>query len=466
MWHATPPSSVSKGSILSTARLTKPLGLLSATGLVISSMIGSGVFVTSGFLAKDLDPSSILLSWLLGGVLAICGALCYAAVAQRIPENGGEYRYLHDLFHPLAGYLAGWVLIVFAFAAPMAMAAMAAGAYADVLTGRAIAMPVALFLLLAVGAVQAMGLKWGEIVQNLGVILKIGIILIFLGGALFSGIVDPTRALPTSETLATITSFPFAKAQIYVGFAFAGWSASVYLASQVKDPVRNVPRAMLLGLGAVTLTYLLLNFVFVTALSPAELLRATQSEGGIITLGHMVAVRLLGEVGGALASGMIFLILVSILIAMAMTGPWICDAMARDRYLPSWVRWTEGRMGGAGPVGLLTGLAVLLLLSNTFETMLNAVGVTLLIFGALSASAVLKIKGRAIEPWRLAALVVFLLGVSWSVLGSLVSDPMSLVWAGGALAVATVGYALTHRRRSALPAPGTVEKEAEVTKVT
>jgi APA family basic amino acid/polyamine antiporter len=414
-------------------------------------MIGSGVFVTSGFLASDLDPAAILLSWLLGGLLAVAGALCYAAVAQRIPLSGGEYRYLHDLFHPLAGYVAGWVSLIFAFAGPMAMAALAAGAYAEVLTGRAIAMPVALVVLLGVGAVQAAGLKWGELVQNIGFVLKVGIILVFLGGAFFSGIGDPMRALPTSQTLSAILSLPFATAQIYVGFAFAGWSAAVYLASQVENPVRNVPRAMLLGLGAVTLMYLLLNFVFVTTLSPQELQLATQSEGGSITLGHLVALRLLGDIGGRLASAMIFLILVSCIIAMTMSGPWICDAMARDRFLPSWAKWTTGRMGGVGPVGLLVGVAVLMLLSNTFEAMLNGVGVTLAIFGALSASAILKIKDGGISKWRLAALAVYLLGVGWSVVGSLIANPLTILWVTLTLGVASLFYVVTVRRRAPEP---------------
>lgn len=434
---------------MSTARLTTPLGLFSATGLVISSMIGSGVFITSGFLAKDLDPAAILLSWLLGGLLAACGAMCYSAVAAHIPQSGGEYRYLHDLYHPMAGYLAGWVLLVFGFAAPIALAALAAGAFAEVLTGRAIAMPVGVLVLLAVGVVQAAGLKWGGLVQNIGVLLKLGIILLFLAGALFSGITEPLHALPTVQTLNNLTSVPFATAQNYVGFAFTGWSATVYLASQVKDPVKNVPRAMFLGLGSVTILYLLLNFVFVTTLSPAELQQATQSEGGSITLGHLVAVRLLGETGALLASGMTFLILVSVIIAMTMSGPWIADAMARDRYLPSWARWREERWGGAGPVGLLMAIALILLVSDTFEVMLNAAGVTIALFGVLSSSAVLKIKGKAISKRLLLALSINLLGVIWSVTGSLIAFPKALLWTVLTLGGATILYFVTARWRRA-----------------
>lgn len=419
------------------------IGILTAIGLVVASMIGSGVFVTSGFMARDLSPAAILAGWLFGGLLAGCGAYCYAAVAERIPHSGGEYRFLHDVFHPLVGYMAGWISIVFGFAAPVAMAAMAAGAYADVLLARGAAMPMALALVLGLGLAQASGLAWGTPIQNLGVVLKIATILVFLGGAFLSGTMDLGRALPVPETARQLFSLPFAIGQIYIGFAFAGWSAAVYLASEVREPSRNVPRAMLLGCAAVTGIYLLLNLVFVTVLTPAELAEIASTQDRSLTLGHLVATRILGEVGGRLASGMVFLILVSTVCAMTMTGPRVCDAMARDGLLPSWARWGTGRMGGAGPVGLQTGIAVLFLLTNTYEAMLNAVGVTLALFGALGAAAILKLDGRRIKPSVAIALLVFLLGVAWSVMGSLIHSPGTIVWALATLGLAAGSYWLS-----------------------
>lgn len=424
------------------------LGLLSAAGLVVASMIGSGVFVTSGFLAKDLAPAAILMGWLLGGVLAACGAVCYAAVAAAIPKSGGEYRYLHDLYHPYAGFLAGWISIVFGFAAPVAMAAMAAGAYAEVLLRPGLALPVALFLVVSMGLVQASGLRWGTLIQNASVVLKVATILLFLAGALFSGLLEPSRLLPGPEFARSMVSVPFAIGQIYIGFAYTGWSAAVYLASEVEAPARTVPRAMLLGCGLVTIIYMLLNVVFLGTLSPAELQEATRSQTGSITLGHLVAVRMLGEVGGRLASLMVFLVLVSTVCALSMTGPRVCDAMARDGFLPGWARWRDGKLGGLGAVGLVTGLAAVMLVSNTFETLLNSVGVTLAIFGAMSACAVLKL--RAMTPRLWVALGVFTLGIGWSVAGSLYAYPMTLLWALLTLAVATGFYWIARRGRAAL----------------
>ncbi len=432
----------------------KHIGLPSATGLVVASMIGSGVFVTSGFMAKDLSPAAILAGWLFGGLLAACGALCYAAVAARIPRSGGEYRYLHDVFHPYAGYLAGWTSIVFGFAGPIAMAAMAAGAYADVLLWKGAALPVAVALVVGLGIVQTGGVRFGAPVQNLGVLLKVATILVFLAGALFSGSTVAARALPSGETASALLSVPFAIGQIYIGFAFAGWNAAVYMASEIKDAARNVPRAMFWGCGAVTVIYLLLNYVFVTALSPAELAAVAASQDRSLTLGHAIAIRMLGETGGRLASAMVCLVQISAVCAFTMTGPRVCDAMARDGFLPGWARWREGALGGLGPVGLVSGIAALLLLSNTYEALLNAVGVTLAVFGAMSATAVVKLYGRALAAHLWVALAVFVLGVGWSVAGSLYAYPMTALWALITFAVASASYlAARWRPRAAAPAP-------------
>lgn len=434
------PASASPASSALTGTFQRHVGVLTAAGLVVASMIGSGVFVTAGFMAKDLSAAAILAGWLFGGLLAGCGAYCYAAVAERIPRSGGEYRFLYDVFHPLAGYMAGWISIVFGFAAPIAMAAMAAGAYSDVLLARGSGVPVALALVIGLGAVQASGLKWGTPIQNLGVALKVVTILVFIFGAFLSGMMAPGRALPGPAAVGELVSMPFAIGQIYIGFAFAGWSAAVYMASEVRDPARNVPRAMLLGCAAVTVVYLLLNLVFVTVLSPAELSVIAQTQDKSLTLGHMVAIRILGETGGRLASAMVFLILVSTICAMTMTGPRVCDAMARDGLLPGWARWRQGRFGGLGPVGLQTGIAVLLLVSNSYEALLNAVGVTLAIFGAASAAAIVKLDGRKIKPSVAIALAVFLLGVGWSVAGSLIYSPGTILWAVATLAIAAGFY--------------------------
>jgi APA family basic amino acid/polyamine antiporter len=203
---------------------------------------------------------------------------------------------------------------------------------------------------------------------------------------------------------------------------------------------------MLLGCGIVTAVYLLLNYVFVTVLSPAELQAVATAEDKSLTLGHLVAIRMLGETGGRLASAMVCLILVSTVCALTMTGPRVIDAMARDGFLPSWARWGPGGLGGIGPVGLQTAIAAALLLSNTYETLLNAVGVTLAIFGALAASAVIKLEGRSMRPGIAAALGVFLLGVVWSVTGSLIHSPLTIAWALLTLLVATAFYVWARKR--------------------
>src|SRR5213596_790862 len=162
----------------------RQLGLLSATALVVASMVGSGVFTTSGILLADLhSPSLVLAAWLAGGVIAVLGALCYGALAQRFPESGGEYLFLARTLHPAAGYLAGWVSLLVGFSAPLAAVALAFGEYTK--TWFAFAEPRAIgsCLLLIFAAIHAAHVQRGAWLQNLAVLAKLVLIAVLLGWA-------------------------------------------------------------------------------------------------------------------------------------------------------------------------------------------------------------------------------------------------------------------------------------------
>ncbi len=417
------------------------IGLASATGLVVATMIGTGVFVSAGFMAHDLDAAAILIGWLLGGVFALCGALCYSAVAMKIPRSGGEYRFLYEAYHPYLGCLAGWISLVIGFAAPIAMAAIAAGAYAEVLIGKGAAMPLAITVVVGFAAINALGIEAGSRLQDLGALLKVGLIVAFVVGALFGG-VHFAQALPTANTFTSLHSVPFAIGLVYIGYAYEGWNATTYIADEVDNPVRTVPRSLVLGCLAVTLLYLLLNVVFLSVLSPSELMSVARDETHTLTLGHLVATRLFGAVGGTLVSWMVLLVLVSSISAMTIQGPRVVGEMARDGFLPARFRWTAGATGGLWAMGLQTALTLLFLTTNTFETLLDTCGVTLALFGALSASAILRIKGLA-KPGLVLALVVYLAGVGWSVTQNVMSQPKVLIWAAVTIGAASISYFLT-----------------------
>src|SRR5438552_2457802 len=206
----------------------RQLGFLSALALVVASMIGSGVFTTSGFLLADLySPVRVLAAWLVGGVLAMLGALCYGALARRFPESGGEYLFLARTLHPAAGYLAGCVSLLVGFSAPLAAVALACGEYTrpwlpfskPALTGSG--------LLLVFAAVHAAHVQRGAWVQNFAVLAKLLLIAILLGYA------SARLKAPPPSAGGPCSVGSFAVALVWISFSFSGWNAAAYIGSEV-----------------------------------------------------------------------------------------------------------------------------------------------------------------------------------------------------------------------------------------
>ena len=350
----------------------RPLGLFTATGLVVASMIGSGVFTTSGFLLADLgSPGRVLAAWLTGGVIAMLGALCYGALARRFPESGGEYIFLARTLHPAAGYLAGWVSLLVGFSAPLAAVSLAFGEYLKGwvpevdprLTGSA--------LLLVLATAHAVHVQRGAWVQNIAVLIKLVLIALLVGLA-------TTRMEPWPvEPVGRFPVAAFAVSLVWISFSYAGWNAVVYLAGEIRDPDRNLPRAMILGTAVVIAVYLGLNAVFVYAVPVGQL------------AGKLEVARIAGEaLGGArlgnLTTTLIALALATSVSSMLMAGPRVYARMAEDGYLPSWLRFpAEGPPRTA--ILFQTLVALVLLWSVTFKGLLTYIGFTL---GLCTAGAV------------------------------------------------------------------------------
>ena len=235
--------------------------------IVIANMIGTGVFATLGLQAQGVqDGAALLLLWLLGGLVALCGALSYAELAAALPRSGGEYHFLSRIYHPALGQLAGWVSVTVGFSAPIALAAVVLGRYlAAVLPVDPMA--VAVSTVLAATALHAFHLGLGRTFQVVSTLAKVLVIVLFCIAGLWHVFAEgpaPGNAspLPSGSTLAAIGSAAFAQSLIYVSFAYSGWNAAAYVADEVKEPQRTVPRAMIHGTLAVTGLYLLLNLTF------------------------------------------------------------------------------------------------------------------------------------------------------------------------------------------------------------
>jgi APA family basic amino acid/polyamine antiporter len=419
----------------------RQLGLVSATALVVANMIGMGVFTTSGFLLADLkSPWLVLAVWVAGGVLAALGALCYGALARRLPESGGEYLFLSRTLHPAAGYVAGWISLLVGFSAPLAGAAFAFGEYAKPWLPGLNPRWSGTLLLLVFAVVHANQVRRGAWIQNWTVLVKIILITGFI-------LVMAPR-LPDAAGVVSITApsaLPWsalAVSLVWVSFSYAGWNAAVYIGSEIKRPEVNLPRALLLGTALVTVLYLALNTIFVFAAPINDL-------AGQLAVGRIAAAALGGPVWGEVVAVIVSLALVSSVSSMIMAGPRVYAQMAVDGYLPAWLATREGPPRGA--IALQAVLALVMLWSAAYDSLLTYIGFTLSLSTAATVVGLVRLRMREGEAFKMVGWpwvpACFLAGVAWMALFSVFRRPWE-----SCIGLATIGLGgivwIIHQRQN------------------
>ena len=306
---------------MTTSKISWPV----AATLVIGNMVGVGVFTSLGWQLDGINSGfAILLLWVLGGVYALCGALCYGELVAALPRCGGEYHLLSKIYHPAAGFLSGWISLSVGFAAPVAFSALLFGKYfAEALGIADSAMVFSVLVLLAVSACHMWKLPVGGGFQVLFTTLKFILVLgLAVAGLLHAG-GGTVSFTPTPGDWAVITGAPFAISLFFVNYSFAGWNAAAYVAGEVRDPARNVPRALFLGTLAVLLLYLLVNAGFLAS-TPADKMAGKEE------IGLIVAQHLFGHRGGALVGILIAFGLISAISAMTWAGPRVGQMLGQD----------------------------------------------------------------------------------------------------------------------------------------
>jgi APA family basic amino acid/polyamine antiporter len=308
-------------------RLSRELRLGDATLLVVSGVIGSGIFLTPGAIAGLLPhPGIILAAWAFGGLLSLAGALANAELGTMFPRAGGDYVYLREAYHPVAGFLVGWLSFFVIYAGTIATlaAGFAAGLGQFVPLSGATRLAVAVGLTFAVSALNFVGVRWGARANNLTAFLKLAALVAFaVLGAIF-GAGDLTHLRPVLGGASGISLSAFGLALSPVLFSYLGWNSSVYVASEIRDPSRTLPRSLFLGVGICTLVYLLVNAVYLYAI-PVEALR------GEANAGEAAARALFGGLGATLVGIFVLISILGTLNASVLVGPRIAYAMALDR---------------------------------------------------------------------------------------------------------------------------------------
>jgi basic amino acid/polyamine antiporter, APA family len=357
----------------------RPLGLTSAIALVVASMVGTGVFTTSGFLLGDLgSPWRVLTAWLVGGILAALGALSYGALARHIPESGGEYTFLSQTLHPAAGFLAGWVSLLVGFSAPLAAAAVGFGEYTQPWTGLAPRVTATL-LVLGFALLHGAHVRHGARAQDWSVGIKIVSITLFVAYGV--------THLPTIEAApAPALNLPdFAVSLVWVSFSYSGWNAAVYVGGEIRDPERNLPRALLWGTGLVTALYLALNAVFVFSAPLSQL-------AGKLDVGRLAAEAIGGHRWGTAAAALVALALLTSVSSLTMAGPRVSARMASEGNLPRWLACNSGPPRAA--IGLQTAIALLLVWTTAYEQLLTFIGFTLGLSAVATVSGLMRLRQR------------------------------------------------------------------------
>lgn len=365
----------------------RTLGPGTAALTVAASMVGTGVFTTTGYLLADTgSPAAVLVAWAIGGLVALGGALCYAELGAAFPENGGEYRLIGRVWHPFLGFVAAVSSLVVGFAAPVAGSGLAFAAYLrpvfpDLPDDRF----AATVLIVGCAAVHAGRVRIGATALTTVTALQMLTLAVLTTAGLALG--DPGNLTGGRPLGLAVASPAFAVGLVYVGYAYSGWNAAAYVAGELRDPHPTLPIGLVLGTLGVTVLYLGVNAAILMSAPMREL-------AGRMDVAHVAATALLGPGAGAVLSAVVAFGLVGNVLALLLTGSRVAEAVGLDQPRLAQLRRTTP---DAGPGGALLGLAATALVIAwlaAFDFLLQWVGLV------LSGAAAVAVTGVLWSRWR------------------------------------------------------------------
>jgi APA family basic amino acid/polyamine antiporter len=433
-------------------QLVRKIGASAAAAVVISNMVGAGIFTTTGFMARDLGaPWKILTLWAAGGLIAMIGALAYAELGAAMPEAGGEYVFLREAYGPLAGFLSGWTSFVAGFSGAVAAALLGFAAYCDRLAPAMVLLAggprmFALAVLWLLTAIHALGAGPGSRIQTAITAATVAAIaaMVAIGfGAGQGSLANFVGSAPAGGSAAI--------SLIFVLYAYSGWNAAAYLAGEIRNPARGVPAALIGGTATVIALYLALNAVYLYALPVAKM-------AGILAIGEAAARAMFGARAARIFAATIALAILSSASAMVMAGPRIYYAMACDGLAPR-ALGTTGLHSGAPVRAILAQsgwTSVLILFFGTFESVVVYTGFVVTVFSAATVAAVIVMqvkRPQMARPFRMPGYpclaIAYLAASSWIVAYSFAAQPLeAIIGLATVLAGAPLGIAMWRMARS------------------
>ncbi len=433
---------------------------VTASAIVVADMVGVGVFTSLGFQVSDIPSGfALMLLWIVGGVVAICGAFCYAELATMFPRSSGEYNFLRRIYHPAFGFVAGWLSATVGFAAPIALAAMAFGIYFKSIIPGVPPLLLGFCVTWLAALVHLGGVKLGGAYHNIWTALKLALILVFIVAGFALGDVQSISFAPSAADLGYIAGAPFAISLVFVMYSYSGWNAATYIVGEVHQPARNLPRALFTGTAIVIVLYVALNVVFLLTTPMKEL-------AGQIDVAMIAGKHVFGGIGGRIVGAVIALGLVSSISAMTWIGPRVTMTMGEDMPLLRLFSRKSKRDAPAFAIIFQLVVSNLLLLTQSFEAVLDFIQFSLTFCSFFAVLGLIKMRithpdlARPYRAWGYPVTPLIFLSVTLFIMYYLVVNRPLQSLAGVAMMLAGLVIYYASRLSSNVPSPDVSQKVA------
>src|SRR5947208_5299706 len=430
------------------------LGLFSGTMAVVGGIIGGGIFRTPATVAERLHSTSlVLLAWVIGGIVALIGAFCFGELGQRRPRAGGGYVYLRETFGPLPAFLYGWTLVLVIATGAIAAVAVTFADYTLSLLGlpHRFSMPLAIAAIVFLAGMNYVGVRPAAVTQNIFTVLKLAGLAVLIGAGVLLAAPSPPLAAPSPPPhLAAL-----GPALVPILFTYGGWQQTNFIAEEIVEPERNLPRALVLGVAIVVVVYLLANVAYLTVLGPTGLATSTAPAADVMRV-------LLGPAAGTVIAAGIAVSTFGFLNLVILVTPRVLQAMAADGvFFPGLAALHPGYRTPTAAILVLAGWSIVLTLSGTFSQLVDYVAFGDWIFFGLTVAGLFVYRARDTQagvtpppgafrvpayPWTPA---LFVVAAGLVVASSVRSNPKNAVIGTGLLGLGIPVYAFWRARRGA-----------------
>ena len=414
-------------------------------------MIGTGVFTSLGFQLFGIrNTSTIVVLWLIGGVISLCGAVNYGELGVAYPRSGGEYNYLSKTYHPYFGFLSGWISSTVGFAAPVALSAMLLGGYASKVFPLLQPQIVAAIVVVVLTVIHSRSIEHGSKFQNVSTALKISLIIfIIICGLLTEPVVNSDNT--NISTLDEMISPAFAISLFFVSYSYSGWNAAAYIAGEMENPKKNLPKALFVGTLIVTILYVLLNYVFMRTALVSEMI-------GQPEVAYYPAKNIFGHQGANIISLVIALLLVSSVSSMVLAGPRVAHAIGEDIKLLNFLGMFNRRNIPERAIIVQCIITLIFIATGTFEQVITYLGFTLNLFTFFTVLGIFILRKRKstlasdtdYKAWAYPiSTIIFLIFGLWLMIYGVIHKPMESLLGLITLIIGTIIYFINIKLHSA-----------------